>query len=169
MKSNKGKMFFLLGIIIIVIAGAIYKNYEVSAEKRLTMDTVNNIEVYYFTTFNKFSKDKIEDEDITDEKKLETFKNVFNSLDSSSDVKRIKEDLQLKTKDYDYYYHIKPQFTYEEKGEEKDGEFLLYLLVEKNADRCYLLFSNTELAYIIEGDSAKAMNSVFVDVDGSVK
>lgn len=167
LKSNKGKAIFIIVILALVFGGAFYRNYKVSSDKRIVIEDMQSIDTYYFTSFTKFSDKKITS--IDSPEKLEKFKEVFNSLDSSDDIKKIDEDYNLNKKEYDFMYHIKPNFTYKDKGKDMDGNFLLYVLKDKGEDISYILFSNTELGYIIKGDSEKALESVFSDVKDEIK
>ena len=93
MKSNRGKMVFIIIILVLVFGGAFYKNYKVSSDKRIVIEKMNNIEVYYFTSFSKFSDKKITE--IDNAEQLDDFKDVFNSLDSSDDIKKIEKNYNL--------------------------------------------------------------------------
>lgn len=162
MKSNRGKIVFIIIILVLVFGGAFYKNYKVSSDKRIVIEKMNNIEVYYFTSFSKFSDKKITE--IDNAEQLDDFKDLFNSLDSSDDIKKIEKNYNLNKKEYDFMYHIKPNFIYKNNGKDTEGDYLLYILKPKDEKTIYVLFSNTELGYVVNGESENKLESIFSEI-----
>ena len=61
-------------------------------------------------------------------------------------------------------YHIKPNFIYKNKGKDTEGDYLLYILKPKDEKTIYVLFSNTELGYVVNGESENKLESIFSEI-----
>ncbi|WP_243148779.1 hypothetical protein [Clostridium sporogenes] len=113
-------------------------------------------------SFSKFSNDKIGV--IYDEEKLSKFKVIMNSLDTSEGIKKIELPKDANIESFKYSYHIQPNLKYVEDNNVYEGYFLLYILVGDSEGKSYIIFSGTELSYVLDKNNTNILKEIFLNV-----
>ncbi|KNF08646.1 hypothetical protein CLPU_6c01320 [Gottschalkia purinilytica] len=153
---------FIIPIVILIFIGLAY-NYLNRNEERIEIKSLSNIEIYKFNSYTKFSNDKIDE--IDDEQKLLKFKMIMNSLDTSDGIKKIEYPEDINIESFEYYAHIKPNFSYIDEKEEvyEDGTFLLFICIGDSEGKSYINFMGSELIYILGESNTKILKEIFSD------
>ena len=157
-KTNK--IIFIVFIVIFI--GLSYTHFTNTDKARMEISSLSSIDVFKFNSFSKFSNDKIGV--IYDEEKLSKFKVIMNSLDTSEGIKKTEVPKDANIESFKYSYHIQPNLKYVEDNNVYDGYFLLYILVGDSEGRSYIIFSGTELSYVLDKNNTNILKEIFVNV-----
>ena len=157
-KTNK--IIFIVFIVIFI--GFSYRHFTNTDKARMEISSLSSIDVFKFNSFSKFSNDKIGV--IYDEEKLSKFKVIMNSLDTSEGIKKIEVPKDANIESFKYSYHIQPNLKYVEDNNVYDGYFLLYILVGDSEGKSYIIFSGTELSYVLDKNNTNILKEIFLNV-----